>query len=279
MFNTWPDPWYHSSQDTPDKLDSTMFKRAVVVGTGSFVVVATADDEMAMRVAGEVLARGVERMGAAERKGMAYLADTSNPAALRDAWRDAVATIRHQADIEKEAVRSSKVLFKDPVDAEKKLYALVSIVEQRSTALQNEAKTFYQLIAEQRKAPVGDLALTEAEKKLAYLVPERVGGGGGFGGGGGGGGGGAAAQPPSPERTRNAAIVPQHMAPELNVLLGRTPKLTGLELRDFITGEFEPVSAADFLEYLNNSVKLGTMKLTERPEKRPEPAAPPKKKR
>jgi aminopeptidase YwaD len=34
MFITWPDMWYHSSQDTPDKLDSTQFKRAAVVGTG-----------------------------------------------------------------------------------------------------------------------------------------------------------------------------------------------------------------------------------------------------
>jgi hypothetical protein len=26
MFVTWPDMWYHSSQDTPDKQDSTQYK-------------------------------------------------------------------------------------------------------------------------------------------------------------------------------------------------------------------------------------------------------------
>ncbi len=57
MFCTWPDPWYHSSQDTPDKLDSTVFKRAAVVGAAAMTVLAAADDEMAARVAGEVFAR------------------------------------------------------------------------------------------------------------------------------------------------------------------------------------------------------------------------------
>ena len=40
MFITWPDMWYHSSQDTPDKQDSTQYKRAAVVATGALAVLA-----------------------------------------------------------------------------------------------------------------------------------------------------------------------------------------------------------------------------------------------
>ena len=40
MFITWPDNWYHSSQDTPDKQDSTQYKRAAVVATGAMTVLA-----------------------------------------------------------------------------------------------------------------------------------------------------------------------------------------------------------------------------------------------
>ena len=40
MFITWPDPFYHSSADTPDKLDPTQFKRAGVVGLGALEVLA-----------------------------------------------------------------------------------------------------------------------------------------------------------------------------------------------------------------------------------------------
>ena len=63
MFITWPDMWYHSSGDTPDKEDSTQYKRAAVVGVGSLTVMATSDDAEGARVAAENLGRGVERMG------------------------------------------------------------------------------------------------------------------------------------------------------------------------------------------------------------------------
>ena len=263
MFSTWPDPWYHSSQDTPDKLDSTMFKRAAVVGAAAMTVLATADDQMAARVAGEVFARGAERMGQAERKGLSYLADVSDRAALREAWRDAHVSIRHQAEVEKEAVRSARVLFSNPAEAANKLAPLVAAIEQRAVALQAEATAFYQLEAEQRKAPAGDLALSDVERQLARLIPER---------------GGSAAQMSGEERTalqaKTAGFIPRHMTSEWNILLGRTPKLTALQIRDFLTGEFEPLPAADFLEYLRASEKLGTMKLTVKPEE-PPPAPPP----
>ena len=263
MFSTWPDPWYHSSQDTPDKLDSTMFKRAAVVGAAAMTVLATADDQMATRVAGEVFARGAERMGQAERKGLGYMADLSDPATLRDAWRDAHVSIRHQAEVEKEAVRSARALFSNPAEAANKLAPLLAAIEQRALALQAEARAFYQLQAEQRKATAGDLAPNDAEKQLARIIPER---------------GGASAQMSAEERAalqaKTAGFIPRHMTSEWNILLNRTPKLTALQIRDFLTGEFEPIPAADFLDYLKASEKLGTMKLTVKPEE-PPPAPPP----
>ena len=53
MFITWPDNWYHSSQDTPDKQDSTQYKRAAVVATGALATIATGGDQMAARVTSE----------------------------------------------------------------------------------------------------------------------------------------------------------------------------------------------------------------------------------
>ncbi len=124
MFITWPDMWYHSSQDTPDKMDPTQFKRAAVVGTGAMTVLAAAEDEMAMRVAAESLARGSERMGDSERKGLGYLADVTSSAGLHEAYKEALNAVRHQAEIEKAVVRSSAVLFTNPADGQKKLTAL-----------------------------------------------------------------------------------------------------------------------------------------------------------
>ena len=49
------------------------------------------------------------------------------------------------------------------------------------------------------------------------------------------------------------------MTGELNVLLGQ--KKTVREIRDFISGEFEPVPLADVLEYLHALEKMGSIKL------------------
>ena len=70
MFITWPDMWYHSSQDTPDKQDATQYKRGAVVGIGAMTVLATGGDVMASRVVAENLARGTSRMGASQVKGV-----------------------------------------------------------------------------------------------------------------------------------------------------------------------------------------------------------------
>ena len=83
MFITWPDNWYHSSQDTPDKQDSTQYKRAAVVATGAMAVLATGGDEMAARVVSENLSRGAERMGESYRKALSYIADASERAGAR----------------------------------------------------------------------------------------------------------------------------------------------------------------------------------------------------
>src|SRR3954454_5167440 len=102
MFITWPDMWYHSSGDTPDKQDPTQYKRAAVVGTGALAAIATGGDLMAGRVTSENLGRGSERMGDSERKAVSYLADAATPEALLAAWKDAKVTVRHQAEVEKD---------------------------------------------------------------------------------------------------------------------------------------------------------------------------------
>jgi hypothetical protein len=255
--------WYHSSQDTPDKLDPTQFKRVAVVGIGAMSVLASAEDEMAMKVAAECLARGSERMGEAERRGLSYLADVIDVAALAQAYKEARNTVRHQAEVEKAVVRSATILFPNPTDGQRRLASLESLVEKRASALQNELDAFYQLRAEQKKVQAAKLELTAAEKEAAKMIAERVGGqGGGFGGPGGGRGAAARA---SLTEAEQAALrkVPQHVTAELNILMGQ--KKSVLEIRDFLSGEFEPLQLADLMEYLRVQEKIGTVKITRKP--------------
>jgi aminopeptidase YwaD len=109
MFITWPDMWYHSSEDTPDKQDSTQYKRAGTVGLGSLAVLASGTNEMAARVLADNLGRGLSRMGESHTKGLGYLADAKDASALTTAYKEARNAIQHQATIEKAVVRSAGV--------------------------------------------------------------------------------------------------------------------------------------------------------------------------
>ena len=278
MFITWPDLYYHSSKDLPQKLDPTQLKRVAVVGLGSLMVVAGADDMMAAKVAAESFGRGTARMGEAHRKGLSYLADLTDNAGLLDAYKDARATLRHQAGVEKGVVRSAAVLFANPAEVQKKLAAFEALIDVRANTLVSEVTAYYKLQAEQRKVPAVEPTPTEMEQKAARLLVERVGGAGGRGGGGGGrgAGGGRGGAPMTPEQQALAAAmrkIPSHMSSELNAAVAQ--KKTVLEIRDFISGEFEPVPLADVMAYFEAQAKAGSVKLTEKPEDPKKPGAKP----
>jgi len=281
IFVTWPDMYYHSSHDTPDKLDSTMFKRAAVVGTACMTLLAAADDETAAKVTAETLARGAERMGDSEKKGLGYLADATDGATLAEAYKEALNSVRHQAWVEKGVVKSSAVLYANPAEQEKRLASFETLIDQRAAALLSETRAYYELQAQLRDLAATEPKLTEAEAKAARLIVERPGGQpGGFGGFG------AMRQAMEAMSADERAVfqaamrkVPAHMTSEMNILIGR--KKTALEIRDFLSGEFEPLPLADLMEYLRFQEKSGALKLTEKPEEpKPAPAqtAKPKKK-
>ncbi|MEO5760755.1 MAG: M28 family peptidase, partial [Vicinamibacteria bacterium] len=266
IFNTWPDYWYHSSQDTPDKMDSTMFKRAAVVSVGAMAVLAGADDALALRVTADALGRGNERMAANQRKGLGYLTDVADGALLAQAYKDARATVRHQSNIEKAVVKSSGVLFASPDAGMKQVAdAYEPLIEARTVAQLNEVTATFKMAAAAWKVPATEPLPSEAERIATKLVVERAPPPAGAGGGPGGGFGGGFGGPQNPAIAAAAQKIPQHMRPELNALLNR--KLTALEIRDFLTGEFEPLSLSDLMTYLRAMETAGTVKLTEMPAK------------
>jgi len=280
IFSTWPDPFYHSSKDTPDKLDPTQFKRVAVVGTAVAEIITAADDAMAVRVAAESLGRGTERLGSAERKALGYLADAPlDSDHLLNAYKDALATVKHESEIEQAVVGTTAALYKSPADAAFLLQVQQAMILSEAGVMQSQVKAFYQWQASRSVGTAGDAMTTDAEKLAARTFPERVGGGGrgGAGGGGGGGGrggaGGGAAVNLSPEDRQAVqaaqAKIPQHMTAELTILIEQ--KKSVMEIRDFLSGEFEPLPLADLMDYFHAQEKTGAMKLNVVPE----PVAPP----
>ncbi len=153
MFITWPDMWYHSSDDTPDKQDPTQYKRAAVVGTGALAVLASGTDEMAARVLNDNLGRGLSRMGESHTKGLGYMADATDAASLMAGYKEARVAIQHQAEVEKGVVASASVLWTNVEAGKQKTAAFAPLIDKRAAALLDEVKAAYQLQAVQRGAP------------------------------------------------------------------------------------------------------------------------------
>ncbi|MCU0362778.1 MAG: M28 family peptidase [Bacteroidales bacterium] len=63
MMITWPDLYYHTSQDLADKCDPTQLKRVCFIGAAAAYTIASADDNMAMKIAAEISGNASERIG------------------------------------------------------------------------------------------------------------------------------------------------------------------------------------------------------------------------
>jgi len=255
MFITWPDMWYHSSEDTPDKQDPTQYKRAAAVGLGGLAVISVGTDEMAARIVSDNLGRGLARMGESHTKGLGYMADAT-ATTLPEAYKEAKNAIRHQAEIEKAVVRSASVMWTNVAEGKKKTAVFEPLIDQRAAALLNEVKAAYQLEASQRSVPATEPAVTAEERAASNLIIEQVpqaGRGAGGGGGAGRGGRGAGQGGPSLPEEDNA---------EFSILLGKG--LSVLQVRDFLAGEFTPISLADVMAVVKAREAAGTVKLTQK---------------
>jgi len=63
MMITWPDLYYHSSNDRPVNCDPTQLKRATIIGAAAAYTIATAENNMAKEIAGEIAGNSSKRMG------------------------------------------------------------------------------------------------------------------------------------------------------------------------------------------------------------------------
>ncbi len=60
---TWPDLYYHTSEDSPDKCDPTQLRRAIFIAAAGAYTMASAGDETAMAILSEMYAGAMTRFG------------------------------------------------------------------------------------------------------------------------------------------------------------------------------------------------------------------------
>jgi aminopeptidase YwaD len=243
-FSTWPDMWYHSSDDTPDKQDPTQYKRAGVVALGGLVALASGTDEMAARVVAENVARSVGRMSEAQRKALGYIAD-ADAAGLPAAYRDAQNAVRHQAEIEKAVVASANVMWTDAATGKRRVATFAPLIDRRADSLLSEVKATYQLAAAQHNASTTEAAPTPERRDAATMVVKP---------------GPKAPAPGTRGKPAPGPNLPDEYMAEFQILVDRGD-MTALQIRDFLSGEFTPLPLADLMATLKAREAAGLVTL------------------
>jgi hypothetical protein len=185
MLLQWPDLFYHTSEDTIDKVSEDSLKRVGWITTVAAVTLANATHEDIFLFANQAASRGVARIAEASRVALQLLLkkedDPKNKERQVDLARELVKTanyhkskIEHIVWREQHAVRSVRRLGEHPeltVSLDKQCEDIASLGK-RETAKIEEALNFIAKMSAV-KLPA-QLEETQAELEAKKLVPRRL---------------------------------------------------------------------------------------------------------
>lgn len=227
----WPDQWYHSSGDTPDKSDATQFKRVVTISAAAAAFLASAGPAEADRMMAEISARQGGRLGddraRAERTLLAADAKSVHAAA-----KEARTLVNQGFLREKEALTSVRLAGLDAVRAAH-LKGIDDLYASRCRSLNVRAE---------KSAPTKD------EIRLAELVPVRTQKMGGM----------------MSMWTLREELQKLKYQPPMAIMMAEMElrnfidgKRSILDIRDAASAEFEPLDLLDVEKWVGVQEKLG----------------------
>ena len=168
---SWPDNFYHTSEDTPDKVDPTQLHRAVVIGLAAITTLAYADNKQAQDLARLSLIYGRKRIAGSE-----FSAVKALLLATKDGFSEAVRLagnlIAHVYSRESASIGTA-ALFARTADARSDVERTMSLLNSDEAASRKEVDDVAALRGLEMKAGRAPRSLTETEQRAARLIPAR----------------------------------------------------------------------------------------------------------
>lgn len=173
MFIVWPDFWYHTSGDLPDKSDSTQLKRVVVLSAASALFLANAGPGEVPGIITEVASRAQRRLAEEFKKAeMSIL--RANKDNLHEQRKEAVNLVEQAFKREKEALASIKFFCRGEKSAEEKINSRIKAFDNLKTIYLNLLEELYQRRCLELKIAPTKLTLSPEEIRLSRLIPVRT---------------------------------------------------------------------------------------------------------
>jgi hypothetical protein len=171
MMIAWPDRWYHTSGDHVDKSDPTQLKRVAIIGAAAAYTIATADDEAAMRIAGEITSNGTARLGHQLVRGLEAL-NAATPETLEAAYRTARSYVEAATINEKDTIESVTQLAVDKKRVGDYVAAMQKSIDQVGTSHLAAVDAHMKATAARLKTAPVVAKPTDLETRASRLVPK-----------------------------------------------------------------------------------------------------------
>ena len=152
-FFTWPDQWYHTDKDTPDKSDPTEMKRVAFIGAAAAWAAANCTDDVLPGLLDAVGAFGYGRIGARELPAAYRTVDRADAKSLASDAARALRLVDLAASREKEAVSSVRDVFSGTPEAGRLVAAREAQLELYRKSLAADVMAYANLRARQLGAP------------------------------------------------------------------------------------------------------------------------------
>jgi aminopeptidase YwaD len=260
MFICWPDMWYHTSGDTPDKSDPTQLKRVVVIGTAAASFLANAGPEEAPEIIAETSGRGLARLGLEKLRAEKMLAD-ADAKTINDACKEALNVVNQAFDREKQAVETARFFAGGNANVDALIKSKAAGLEAVRAAFLREVDESYRARCAAANLKPQKPTLTADEIRASKLVPVRG------------------------EKLQgyfNAfefyqklrqMVEAKQIAPEAFRGLGRADsevrnfidgKRSVLDIRNAVSAEYEPLAVKTVGDYIGLLEKLGYVKIVQK---------------
>ncbi len=173
MLNVWPDQWYHTSGDTPDKSDSTQLKRAAFLSTAAAVLLVNAGRGEAEKMLSETSGRAAQRLAADAGRAEALIAGAKGTD-LPQAYRDALNVVTQSALREQEAVQSVDFFVRKDAPLAARSAALRANLDKLKAVFLDRIDRAHEFACLRAGVKPQKPAPSAEEARLARLVPVRT---------------------------------------------------------------------------------------------------------
>ena len=167
--NVWPDQWYHTSGDRPDKADPTMLRRMAIIGAAGAYTMACADEEMAIKIAGEITSNATRRIGHKLVVGLELLNKASADTLAKN-YRMAVIRLEAAARNEKDTLSTVPELAENSTRVSEYVAKMRDAVDSICDAGLSVLETHMQAVAQNLETQPVAMALSDLEREASVIV-------------------------------------------------------------------------------------------------------------